>query len=39
MIVIKVEIWPYGNEDKAKKLCRANIINEGTGSETLDDTY
>ncbi len=34
MLVIKIELWPFGQESKKQELGRAHIINDGTG--TLD---
>ena len=34
MIVIKVEIWPYGDASKARSLGVAVIVNDGTGRAT-----
>lgn len=31
MLVVKVEIWPYGSEFAAKELGRVLIANDGTG--------
>lgn len=28
MIVIKIELWPYGIEDKAREISRAYIVND-----------
>jgi len=33
MIVVKVELWPYGSEDMARTLGTAKIANDGTGSQ------
>lgn len=27
MLVIKIELWPHGQEDKAKELAKAVIVN------------
>lgn len=32
MLVIKIELWPFGNEKTKRELGRAHIINDGTGS-------
>jgi len=32
MIVIKVELWPFGEESKKRDIARAVIGNDGTGS-------
>ena len=34
MIVVKVELWPYGFEERKKLLCQATIANDGTGTKT-----
>jgi hypothetical protein len=31
MIVVKVELWPHGEEARAREIGRARIINDGTG--------
>jgi hypothetical protein len=31
MIVVKVELWPFGDEDKARLLGVLMIANDGTG--------
>ena len=47
MIVVKVEIWPFGEAINAKELAEFRIINDNTGStefgnykvrHLLDDT-
>lgn len=35
MVVIKIELWPLGNETKATELCRAHIINDCTGTTNI----
>jgi hypothetical protein len=32
MIVIKVELWPLGDESAAREIARGKIINDGTGN-------
>jgi len=32
MIVIKIELWPSGDESKRKELCRGSIVNDWTGT-------
>lgn len=32
MIVIKVELWPGGNEARAQEIARGRIANDGTGT-------
>jgi hypothetical protein len=31
MVVVKIELWPHGDESKKRMLGQMNIINEGTG--------
>ncbi len=31
MLVIKIELWPFGDESKKRDLGTARIINDGTG--------
>lgn len=31
MIVVKIELWPLGNQAKARTLGVVNIANDGTG--------
>jgi len=31
MIVVKIELWPLGDQSKARTLGIANIANDGTG--------
>ena len=33
MVVVKIELWPHGNEEKAREIGRAEIWNDGTGNE------
>lgn len=33
MLVVKVEIWPYGDQLKARTLGTAKIANDGSGDE------
>lgn len=35
MIIIKVEIWPFGDESAAREIARGKIINDGTGNKEL----
>lgn len=32
MLVIKVELWPLGDESEARELQRVLVINDGTGT-------
>lgn len=34
MIVIKVEIWPFGDEKKGREIGRLHIVNDGTQTGT-----
>jgi hypothetical protein len=34
MIVIRVELWPHGDQSRAVELGGARIFNDGTGSPT-----
>lgn len=34
MIVIKVELWPFGDESRAKTLGQGHIYNDASGSST-----
>ena len=33
MLVIKMELWPFGDESAAKEIARCTIGNDGTGDE------
>lgn len=33
MLVIKMELWPFGDETKAQEIARCNIANDATGDE------
>lgn len=35
MVVVKIELWPHGLESKAREIGRAEIINDGTGTEEV----
>lgn len=35
MIVVKVELWPYGEESAAVELERMTIANDGTGTREI----
>lgn len=35
MIVVKVELWPKGHEEKAVELARVFLANDGTGTAKL----
>lgn len=39
MIVVKVEIWPFGEESEAKEIGRMKIANDGTGSLGLGNYF
>ena len=32
MLVVKIELWPKGDESKARQIGRIDIINDGTGT-------
>ena len=32
MIVVKIELWQFGFEERKKELGRAVIVNDGTGT-------
>ncbi len=34
MIVVKVELWPHGDESQSRTLGIVKITNDGTGNET-----
>ena len=35
MVVVKIEIWPFGEESKASEIGRMTIVNDGTGTPSL----
>lgn len=35
MLVIKIEIWPLGRQDKAREIGRVVISNDGTGTPEI----
>lgn len=35
MLVVKVEIWPFGSKDSAKEISRVFIYNDGTGDSQV----
>lgn len=35
MLVVKLEIWPHGNEASAREVGRLLIANDGTGTEAV----
>lgn len=37
MLVIKVELWPHGEQMHAKEIARLNIANDGTGGRDFAD--
>ncbi len=37
MIVIKIELWPFGDEDRAKEIGRMYIANDGAGGPMRGD--
>lgn len=34
MLVVKVELWPFGDESRMKELARGFIWNDATGTST-----
>lgn len=34
MLVIKIELWPHGDESKKEDMGTAHIWNDGTGTRT-----
>ncbi len=34
MVVVKIEMWPHGDESKAYPLGQINIANDDTGTES-----
>lgn len=32
MLVVRIELWPRGDKLKARTLCAATIVNDGTGT-------
>ena len=32
MLVISIELWPYGDRGKAKQIAVGRIVNDGTGT-------
>lgn len=36
MIVVKIELWPYGMEDRAREIARMIIANDGGTAELGD---
>ncbi len=40
MLVINIQIWPKGDETKAKTIAMAKITNDGTGTKAMGNyTY
>lgn len=37
MIVVKIEIWPFGDQRKARELGRVEIVNDGKGTQDQAD--
>lgn len=35
MLVLKMELWPSGDETKAQLVAQANIANDGTGGDSV----
>lgn len=38
MLIVKIELWPYGREDCAHELGRLTIGNDGTGN-SIEGNY
>lgn len=36
MLVVKVEVWPFGEVDQAREIARVGIINRGGGAAIAD---
>lgn len=39
MVVIKVELWPYGDESKKRTLATGAIANDGTSDDNRYGNY
>lgn len=39
MLVIKIELWPYGDQSKSKILGTSLICNDGTGDKETGNYY
>lgn len=39
MIIVKVELWPWGQESKAKEIGRMTIANDGTSNSSKRGNY
>lgn len=39
MIVIKVELWPFGSEERAEEIGRMTITNDGTSRNPMRGDY
>lgn len=39
MLAIKIELWPYGDQSKAKVLGMCMIANDGTGDQETGNYY
>jgi hypothetical protein len=37
MLVVKIELWPFGDAARAKEIARTYIWNQGTGTKELGD--
>lgn len=35
MIVLRMELWPHGNEAEKETVATATIVNDGSGSPTV----
>ena len=34
MLVVRIELWPYGDPSRRKTLATGTIVNDGTGTTT-----
>lgn len=39
MLVVKIELWPYGDERRAREIGRLHIINKGDSSTPQRGNY
>ena len=35
MVVVKIELWPYGIKERAREIGRLNIVNDGSGDTRI----
>ncbi len=38
MIVVKIEVWPLGCENRAKEIGRIEVVNDGTAGDGSGDS-